>query len=136
MKKAEFKLDTYKFTRASIDFTIPNGAELCVSFHPHGLFHKKECRYELYFDVEVVSKETNTRVASVSCAACFSFVENSIQGDIPEFFYPNSLAIIFPYIRAFISTISLQANIQPIMLPTINLMGLTEELKSRTEVID
>ena len=56
--------------------------------------------------------------------------------DIPEYFYPNSLAIVFPYVRAFVSTITLQANMQPVVLPTINLMGLTEELKEKTTVIE
>ncbi|MBQ2321387.1 MAG: protein-export chaperone SecB, partial [Bacteroidales bacterium] len=45
----------------------------------------------------------------------------------------NSVAIIFPYIRAFVSTISLQANVNPIVLPTINLTGLTGELKRQTK---
>ena len=52
--------------------------------------------------------------------------------EIPGFFYPNSLAIIFPYVRAFVSTITLQANVHPVMLPTLNLIGLTEELRSNT----
>lgn len=56
--------------------------------------------------------------------------------DIPEYFYPNSLAIVFPYVRAFVSTITLQANVQPVVLPTINLMGITEELKEQTTVIE
>ena len=56
--------------------------------------------------------------------------------DIPEYFYPNSIAIIFPYIRAFVSTLSLQANVKPIVLPTINLIGLTNELKENTSIIE
>lgn len=52
--------------------------------------------------------------------------------EIPTFFYPNSLAILFPYVRAFVSTLSLQANVRPVMLPTINLMGLTDRLRAQT----
>lgn len=33
--------------------------------------------------------------------------------DIPDYFYANSIAILFPYVRAFVSTVSLQANIPP-----------------------
>ena len=54
--------------------------------------------------------------------------------EIPDFFYPNSLAIIFPYIRAFVSTLTLQANVRPIVLPTVNLMGLTDMLRKETTV--
>ena len=90
----------------------------------------------LYFDVLVECKETNTDVIRVSCEATFTFGDSVSINDIPDYFYPNSLAIIFPYVRAFVSTITLQANIQPVVLPTINLMGLTESLKSQTEIID
>ena len=136
MEKAVFKLDRYHFTRASLDFNIPNDAELNISFNPSGVFHSKEARYDLVFDVTVGCNETNTEVIKVSCEASFSFGNKFSISEIPEYFYPNCLAIIFPYVRAFVSTVSLQANVQPVVLPTINLMGLTEELKERTKVVE
>ena len=136
MEKAAFKLDGYHFTKASLDFNIPNDAELNISFNPSGVFHSKEARYDLVFDVTVGCNETNTEVIKVSCEASFSFGNKISIEEIPEYFYPNSLAIVFPYVRAFVSTVSLQANVQPVVLPTINLMGLTEELKEQTKVIE
>lgn len=134
MEKASFKLDNYHFTKASLDFNVPEEAELKISFSTRGIFHTKESRYELGFDVKVDCNETSKTIVNVSCIAMFSFTSEISIHEIPDYFYPNSLAIIFPYVRAFVSTISLQANINPIMLPTINLMGLTEELKSHTVV--
>lgn len=132
MEKAAFKLDEYHFTKASLDFDIPDRAELNIEFSPRGKFNSGDSTYELDFDVKVECKETGKEVIFVSCVALFSFKEKITISDIPEYFYPNSLAIMFPYIRAFISTISLQANIRPVVLPTVNLMGLTEELKGET----
>ena len=134
MEKAAFKLDGYLFTKAALDFDIPNKAELNIGLSPKGVFHSKDSTYELSFDVKVECKETSKEVIAVSCVAKFSFNGNIEISEIPEYFYPNSLAIVFPYIRAFVSTISLQANVRPVVLPTINLMGLTEELKERTTV--
>lgn len=119
-----------------MDFNIPNDAELNISFNPSGVFHSKEARYDLVFDVTVGCNETNTEVIKVSCEASFSFGNKISIEEIPEYFYPNCLAIVFPYVRAFVSTVSLQANVQPVVLPTINLMGLTEELKEQTKVIE
>lgn len=136
MEKAAFKLDEYHFTKASLDFNIPNDAELSISFNPSGVFHSKEARYDLMFDVTVGCNETNTEVIKISCEASFSFDNKISIAEIPEYFYPNCLAIVFPYVRAFICTVSLQANVQPVVLPTINLMGLTEELKEQTKVIE
>ena len=129
-----FKLDTYRFQKASLNFDIPNKAELSINFMPSGKFYKKENRYELSFDVLVTCKDTDSTVISVSCIASFIFTSEVTFNDIPDFFYPNSLAILFPYIRAFVSTISLQANVSPIILPTVNLMGLTGKLRKNTSI--
>ena len=136
MEKAAFKLDNYHFTKASLDFNIPNDVELNISFNPKGVFYAKDARYDLVFDVTVECVETNTDVVKVSCEASFSFGNKVSIEDIPDYFYPNSLAIVFQYVRAFVSTISLQANVQPVVLPTVNLMGLTEKLKEQTKIID
>lgn len=136
MEKTAFKLDEYHFTKASLDFNIPEKAELGIEFSPRGVFSSGNSTYELDFDVKVECKETSTEVINVSCAALFSFNEKVAISDIPEYFYPNSLAIVFPYIRAFVSTMSLQANVRPIVLPTVNLMGLTEELKEKTTIVE
>ena len=136
MEKASFKLDSYHFSKASLDFNIPNEVELNISFKLKGTFDQKNSRYNLNFDVKVECKETDSVVVNVSCEAYFSFNGKVAFNEIPDYFYPNSLAILFPYVRAFVSTISLQANVQPVILPTINLIGLTEELKQQTTVIE
>lgn len=134
MEKASFRLESYRFVKAEIDFNIPKGTELSILFSPKGIFHSDSKLYELDFDVVVKCPEVDKDVVKVSCVANFSFDQIDTLGQIPDYFYPNSLAIMFPYIRAFVSTISLQANVQPIVLPTINLMGITTELKNNTVV--
>ena len=121
-KEVAFRLVNYKFTKATLNFDIPKDAEFVISFKPSGKFKEEEGTYALSFDTIVNCKETDTIIVEVSC--------------IPDFFYPNSLAILFPYIRAFVSTLSLQANSSPIILPTVNLMGLTEELRDNTSVVE
>ncbi len=41
----------------------------------------------------------------------------------------NAPAIAFPYLRAFISNLTLQAGINPVILPSINFIKLSEENK-------
>lgn len=43
------------------------------------------------------------------------------------------MAILFPYIRAFVSTVTLQANVMPILLPTVNLSSLESRLRENTK---
>lgn len=132
-----FRLEGYKFTKATLNFDIPQKAELTITFNPSGKFYEKERRYELFFDTIIFCKEVNMTVIEVSCTATFCFKDKVRLHEIPDFFYPNSLAILFPYIRAFVSTLSLQANSSsPIILPTVNLMGLTDELRTETSVAE
>lgn len=135
MEEAAFKLDSYKFTKVSLNLDVQSNATLVIEFYPFGRFLQGTGVYELYFDTKVTCEETSAEVVSISCVAKFSFKDTVNIEDIPAYFYPNSLAIIFPYIRAFVSTVSLQANVRPIILPTVNLMGLTNELRQKTEVI-
>lgn len=135
MEEAAFKLDSYKFTKVTLNLDVQQNATLVIEFYPFGRFSQETGVYELYFDTIVTCEETSNEVVSISCVAKFSFKDTIKGEDIPEYFYPNSLAIIFPYIRAFVSTVSLQANVRPIILPTVNLMGLTNELKQKTKVI-
>lgn len=44
-----------------------------------------------------------------------------------EAFVPNGLAILFPYIRAIVSTYTASANIPPLILPTININSIIND---------
>ena len=135
-KEVAFRLDNYKFTKATLNFDIPKDAEFVIDFKPSGKLKEEEGTYDLSFDTIVKCEETDTIIVEVSCIAQFSFMDRIKFEEIPDFFYPNSLAILFPYIRAFVSTLSLQANSSPIILPTVNLMGLTEVLRENTSVVE
>jgi preprotein translocase subunit SecB len=41
----------------------------------------------------------------------------------------NTLSILFPYLRSAISDISVKANIPPIILPTINILGMLNHVE-------
>lgn len=42
-------------------------------------------------------------------------------------FEPNAIAILYPYVRAIVSTYTANANITPLMLPTINVNKLIKD---------
>lgn len=133
MENAAFRINSYHFVKASLDFNVPDDATLGIEIYPSGVYHQQDGRYELDFLVKVECEESQTVVVDVNCRAEFIFSEPIKLEEIPSFFYPNCLAIVFPYVRAFVSTITLQANVHPVMLPTLNLMGLTKELRSNTK---
>lgn len=136
MEKVAFRFNNYYFTRAKIEFPTQSerNLDLNVKFIPKGEFIKNDSIFNLYLMVIISSSKdgVETNFVEVNCFSEFIFSEQINLCDIPGFFYPNSIAIIFPYIRAFISTLSLQANMNPIILPTMNLTSLQEELKNNT----
>jgi len=116
MEKAAFKLDNYHFTSASLDFNIANDAKLNISFIPKGAFHSKDSQYELTFEVIIESNVTRTTVVKVSCVALFSFSDKLKIDEIPEYFFPNSLAIVFPYVQQRRNVVSL---VEVRLFPTV-----------------
>jgi len=53
-----------------------------------------------------------------------------------QFFCINGPAILFPYIRAYLSSLSALSGIPLILLPTINMTGLAETLKSNIKITE
>lgn len=134
METAAFKLDAFSFPKVSIDFDALEDSTLEINFKPSGVYDEEEGYYNLNFEVSVICETNKKEIIKILCKAQFSFEQNKKINEIPDFFYPNSIAILFPYIRAFVSTVSLQANVRPIVLPTVNLMGLKDILRENTQV--
>lgn len=51
------------------------------------------------------------------------------KGDKPESFQANAIAIMYPYVRSIVSTYTASANIQPLILPAINVNAMLENSK-------
>jgi len=74
----------------------------------------------------------------VKCSGEYVFGETvRTVSDIPEFFYANGIAIIYPYLRAYVSLVSQQANFGcAIILPLSNLSGIKDFVKKNTTEIE
>jgi len=135
MERAAFNFDGYKFTQVRLDLDTLGGdmrkldiRELDV--RPSGVFDRDQREYSLAFDLYI--RVRGEEAVYIKCLSLFKMGGE----DIPDYFYANSIAIVFPYVRAFISTVSLQAGVRPaIILPTLNLSSLRDRLRDNTEII-
>ncbi len=134
MQKAAFSITNYYFDKVEIDLSNHTNKELSLSFAPSGLYDNKEASFELDFEVNVFdAKNSNNKpFVFIRCKSLFKLENVSSFQDIPDFFYKNSIAILFPYVRAYLSLITTQANIPGIILPVLNLSNLEDELKKNT----
>ena len=68
--------------------------------------------------------------------ADFYFEKGIEEKQLNNYFYINAPAILFPYIRAYITTLTSLSGLKPIILPTLNLIGLGKDLADHTNTID
>lgn len=132
MQKAAFSIANYRFDRVQIDLNNHKSNDLSLSFEPSGLYDNEKNIFELQFIVKVSNKEDENPFVEISCKGEFNFENVKSLDEIPDFFYRNSIAILFPYVRAYLSLVTTQANVPGIILPTLNLSSLEIELKKNT----
>ena len=132
-KKAAFKFLEYQIPEFSFKEPSNTNVEtLDIRFEAQGNYDLTESIYSMQI-LFLSSTKEDGEVTRVLTIAKFSFEEKGMPlDDIPPYFYRNGLAIVFPFIRAFISTLTLQANLKLLIIPILNLSELEEELKSKT----
>ncbi|TYQ00420.1 preprotein translocase subunit SecB [Tenacibaculum adriaticum] len=133
-KKASFTLKKFAVPNFSYNESKEN-PELNLSFDVSGEYQKADGIFNLILDFKGNNGDNNQNVISAKVVGIFKFSEVIDLKEIPEYFYTNAIAIIFPYLRSFVSTLTLQANTGVIILETLNLTGLKNVLKEKTKTI-
>ena len=133
---AAFAFKSYTFTNVEMNMGLfSDQSPLDLSFSPSGIFDPTTSTYRLRFAFTATQGEGVNVIVKIICEAVFEFKEPLQIDEIPDYFFPNSLAIVFPYVRSFVSSVTLQANIEtPILIPTLNLTGLQSSLKENTQL--
>lgn len=136
MEKASFSIERYYFDKVLIDLQHYTSDKLFVDFKPSGVFNAENSTYQLTFDFSALTSNENGVLpfVNIRCNGIFKFENVTSVDEIPSFFYRNSIAILFPYLRAYVSIITNQANTPPVVLPTMNLASLEKPLKENTTI--
>lgn len=135
MEQAAFSLKGYTFPEAVLNLrSISKKNSMEPLFSVEGVYYEKSKEYHLSFTFKAVEEdgEEIQELVGVVCEAVYEFAHIEKYEDIPSYFFANAIAILFPYVRAFVSTLTLQANYAPMVLPTMNLSSLAGVLKERT----
>lgn len=125
----EFKIPNFLYNESSKKEATLNIQITPTGFYNNGLF-------EIWLDLSATDNDDKDfTILQIKCVAIFKFDGELKFENIPRFFYANSIAIVFPYIRAFISNLTLQANTGLIILDLMNLSNLEVELFENTKDI-
>ena len=133
MQKAAFSIINYQFDKVNINLSNRTSNDLTLKFVTSGIYLNQDTTFELTFSVNVFNNDNlDNPFVFIQCVGIFQFENIDSFENIPEFFYRNSIAILFPYVRAYIRLVTTQANVPGIILPTYNLSSLEEDLRKNT----
>jgi preprotein translocase subunit SecB len=130
-KSAAFRFTSFKIPIFSYNESGNEKSMLNLNFTPRGKYIQKDGIYELVLEF-LGCEDGDKQIIYVKCVAYFEFEKDLPLADIPGYFYKNAIAIVFPYLRSFISSLTLQANSGLILLGLMNLSNLEEPLKLST----
>jgi preprotein translocase subunit SecB len=130
-----FKFDKYRISKFSFEEATEKNAEFNVSFTPSGTYNESKGEYTLVLNFESREKDSNKIIIQVCGIAEYTFDKPYSFNDLPSHFFLSAVPIFFPYLRAFISTLTLQANSKVLVLGLINFTNMSEPLKKNTTVV-
>lgn len=125
---ASFQFENFLITKSL--FELGNNSEvsdLSIGFRPSGKLDMENQMFHLELGV-FISDSSEAFKVEVEALGFFKF-ENIEKEDLSSFLYHNAPALLFPYIRAYISSLTTLSGIKPIVLPTLNLSNLKDDLE-------
>lgn len=132
-KKSGFKFKSF----VVIDFTIKREpveqGDVDFEITPSAVINNSEKIFELKLTVSVIDNAGSFNI-NLTAVGYFEFEDEKSVDTLSTYFYTNAPALIFPYIRAYISSVTALSGLRAVNLPVMNLIGLREELKANTVV--
>ncbi|MDR1699630.1 MAG: hypothetical protein LBR68_00360 [Lachnoclostridium sp.] len=135
--KALFSFDRYWFDDIELSSrTFKAGEDISVNFAPKCIFSKSKKCAVLGFDFFAANPDSEPFLKA-SCFGEFVFKDVSELSEIPGFFFANGIAILYPYLRSYISMVTQQANFGcAVILPLSNLAGMKDIVKASAKEIE
>lgn len=134
-KSAAFTFEEFKVPEFSYNEKNQNGRDLKMGFEPKGEYDEQEGLFKLTLFFAAYEDLPENPVFSLTSIATFQFNDAIKLESIPGYFYRNSIAIMFPYVRAFISNLTVQANTKLLKLGLLNLSSLEKPLIEKTIIV-
>lgn len=135
MENSKFQFKGFSIIRSLIERNeITPSKKISLNFKPKGIINKPKLVFELRLKVKIEDENKSFNI-EIDSVANYTF-ENELSLDkLNNFFYTNAPALLFPYIRAYISTLTNLSGFEPINLPTLNMTRLGKDLKANTSEV-
>lgn len=126
-EKSKFKFEGYKITHSELNLSDLTSEcdEFSIGIKAKGKIQGE--RFYLTLDTTVGSRDEGIS-ANVVMVGEFTFnneINNEMLGGL---FCTNAPAIMFPYIRAYVSTLTALSGIDTVIIPTLMMAPLRDEI--------
>lgn len=132
---AAFRFADFKISKSDFDFSLDRGINLNISFKLSGQHFVKTNVFKLIIETLVNNQKEEILIRILSESNFnFSGIEDK---DLMDYFVGNAPALVFPYIRAYVGTLTTLSGYPPLLLPTLNLSKLAKDLeKNITQITE
>lgn len=137
--KAAFNLKEIVFEKVSFQSDLFDANEpIKISLSAKGHLYAGESMAVVSLSVNLISENQTEENAFISLFVRSTFQMQNVSSlnEIPHFFYANAVAIVFPYVRAFVTNITTQAGFAAIIIPILKLTQIGDELSHNFSLAD
>ncbi|MEA3446910.1 MAG: protein-export chaperone SecB [Bacteroidota bacterium] len=132
---SKFQFKSFKIIRSLIKRNEETPSKkISLGFAPKGFINKEDSNFQLQLGVKIEDDNKSFKI-EIESVADYSFENSEGLEKLDDLFYINAPALLFPYIRAYISTLTNLSGFEPINLPTLNMTSLGNDLKKNTSKI-
>jgi len=131
-KKSGFQFNGYRVLESSMSLAREScpSSQINVHFSVEGLDDKDNHTYNLVLTSHIEDADKIIGI-DVKMLGVFEYKEDLSDEIKEQLFIGNGPAILFPYIRAYVSAMTSLAGISPIILPTVNFAKMAMDKKAK-----
>lgn len=133
--EASFRFKGMEVIDSRITVHAPGQYHFNIAFEPSGVFDKNQNTFTLYLNTKITEKEERILI-EVSTRSVFEYSETDDTNMLMEYFTGNAPAIVFPYIRSYISALTALSGMQTITMPTLNMSAISKTIAEHIRVIE
>lgn len=131
--QAPFKFKEFIIKESYIKIE-PNtkASSIDIKIEPKGIIDEEKKIFEIQLDISLKSDDDLKVIVTI--LGTFEFKEVEIKDNLRNYFYVNAPAIIFPYLRSYISALTALSGCNTIIIPPMNMTSLGKKLEENVVI--
>lgn len=132
--EAKIQFVNFLVNESHIIFNEPGKHKISIKFNPSGKILKELNQFHLKLGVDIQDEGQKFNI-NLETTSIFEYPEDAdLKEYINSYFTLNAPAIVFPYLRAYISTLTVLSGMPALNLPTLNLSDIGLRLRESIEL--